>query len=29
MLMDRGYANVKAILGGLRAWQEAGYPTES
>jgi len=24
-----GYANVKAIQGGLRAWQAAGYPVQS
>jgi rhodanese-related sulfurtransferase len=29
MLMDKGYANVKAILGGFRAWQRAGYPSVS
>jgi rhodanese-related sulfurtransferase len=26
ILMDQGYTNVKAILGGFRAGQEAGYP---
>lgn len=28
MLMELGYANVKAIRGGLAAWEEAGYPME-
>jgi len=27
-LMDRGYANVKAIKGGFRSWMVAGYPVE-
>jgi len=25
--MDKGYTNVKALLGGFTAWQEAGYPS--
>ncbi|MBC8249458.1 MAG: rhodanese-like domain-containing protein [Anaerolineales bacterium] len=29
ILMDKGYTNVKALLGGLRAWQQAGYPIVS
>lgn len=29
LLLDKGYINVKAIQGGLRAWQEAGYPVQS
>jgi rhodanese-related sulfurtransferase len=28
-LLDSGYSNVAALLGGLHAWQEAGYPVES
>jgi 3-mercaptopyruvate sulfurtransferase SseA len=25
-LLSQDYSNVKAILGGLGAWQAAGYP---
>ena len=25
--MQLGYSDVKAILGGFRAWIDAGYPT--
>jgi len=28
ILMDKGFKNVKALLGGFSAWVEAGYPTE-
>jgi rhodanese-related sulfurtransferase len=28
MLMDQGYENVHAVLGGLEAWVAAGYPLE-
>jgi rhodanese-related sulfurtransferase len=28
-LMDLGYGNVKALLGGFAAWQQAGLPTEA
>jgi 3-mercaptopyruvate sulfurtransferase SseA len=26
--LHNGYPNVSAILGGLQAWIDAGYPTE-
>lgn len=28
-MMDAGYDNVFALLGGFAAWQQAGYPVES
>lgn len=28
MLLDKGYANARNIIGGLYAWKEAGYPVE-
>jgi rhodanese-related sulfurtransferase len=28
MLMDLGYADAKALLGGFAAWQQAGMPVE-
>jgi rhodanese-related sulfurtransferase len=27
-LQRMGYTNVKSMTGGIRAWREAGYPTE-
>jgi len=27
-MLHNGYTNVSAILGGLEAWIEAGYPME-
>jgi rhodanese-related sulfurtransferase len=27
-LISRGFANVKALLGGFAAWQQAGLPLE-
>jgi rhodanese-related sulfurtransferase len=27
--MELGFTDVKAIRGGLEAWQDAGYPMES
>jgi rhodanese-related sulfurtransferase len=27
--MSNGFTNVKAIRGGLQAWQDAGYPTST
>jgi rhodanese-related sulfurtransferase len=29
MLMDRGYARVRPLEGGLEAWIEAGGPIEN
>jgi protein-disulfide isomerase/rhodanese-related sulfurtransferase len=29
MLVDRGFSNIRRFAGGIRAWQEAGYPLES
>jgi len=26
--MDKGFKDVKALLGGFNAWAVAGYPTE-
>jgi rhodanese-related sulfurtransferase len=26
MLMEKGYENVYALVGGTNAWKEAGYP---
>lgn len=28
-LAQMGYANVRSMEGGIRAWREAGYPVES
>ena len=28
MSIDQGVTNVSALLGGLAAWQQAGYPLE-
>ncbi|MFC2015937.1 rhodanese-like domain-containing protein [Chloroflexota bacterium] len=28
-LMDLGFSDVKALLGGFAAWQGAGLPVES
>ena len=28
-LIDQGFTNVKALLGGFAAWQRAGYPVEA
>jgi len=28
-LLDKGYTNISALLGGLAAWQRAGYPVET
>jgi rhodanese-related sulfurtransferase len=28
ILQDHGFARVTPILGGLRAWEAAGYPIE-
>jgi rhodanese-related sulfurtransferase len=28
MLMDKGYKNAYALLGGTAAWKDAGYPME-
>jgi rhodanese-related sulfurtransferase len=27
--MEQGFTNVKALLGGFAAWQQAGMPVES
>jgi rhodanese-related sulfurtransferase len=27
-MIDQGYTNVKAILGGVEAWKRAGFPLE-
>jgi rhodanese-related sulfurtransferase len=29
MLVSHGFANVRRFAGGIRAWQEAGYPLKS
>lgn len=29
MLMDKGYENVYALVGGTNAWKNAGYPMET
>ena len=29
LLLDRGYRDVRPLLGGLDAWQALGYPVES
>ena len=29
ILLDNGFTKVTPILGGFRAWQEAGYPVET
>lgn len=29
ILLDNGFKKVTPILGGLRAWEEAGYPVET
>ena len=29
LLLDRGYQDVRPLLGGLEAWQSLGYPVES
>jgi len=29
MLAQRGWTNVRPLLGGLDAWRKAGYPTEA
>jgi len=28
LLLDRGYADVRPLLGGFDAWQALGYPVE-
>ncbi len=28
MLVDRGFSNIRRFAGGIRAWQEAGFPFE-
>jgi len=28
ILLDHGFTNVTPILGGFRAWIDAGYPVE-
>jgi rhodanese-related sulfurtransferase len=28
-LMDRGFTNVFALLGGFAAWQQAGLPVDT
>ena len=28
-LRQMGYVNVRSMIGGIRAWREAGYPLES
>jgi rhodanese-related sulfurtransferase len=28
-LLDLGFSNVQALLGGYAAWQQAGLPTET
>jgi rhodanese-related sulfurtransferase len=28
-LMDQGFTNVKALLGGFAAWQRANLPVET
>jgi rhodanese-related sulfurtransferase len=28
-LMDQGFTNIGALLGGLAAWQQAGLPIET
>jgi 3-mercaptopyruvate sulfurtransferase SseA len=27
-LTENGFTNIKALLGGFQAWEEAGFPTE-
>lgn len=29
MLMDKGYKNAYALVGGTKAWKDAGYPMEA
>jgi rhodanese-related sulfurtransferase len=29
MLMDKGYENAYALVGGTAAWKNAGYPMET
>ncbi len=29
MLHDKGYEDVRPLLGGFDAWREAGFPVES
>jgi len=29
ILIDQGFSKVTPILGGFKAWVEAGYPVES
>jgi rhodanese-related sulfurtransferase len=29
MLMEKGYKNAYALVGGTSAWKDAGYPMES
>jgi len=28
-LLERGWTNVRPLLGGFDAWRNAGYPTEA
>ena len=28
-LLERGWTNVRPLLGGFAAWRKAGYPTEA
>jgi len=28
-LKEKGFSNPAALLGGIKAWREAGYPTAS
>jgi rhodanese-related sulfurtransferase len=28
ILLENGFTNVSALLGGFQAWQSAGYPVE-
>ncbi len=28
VLLDHGWTDVRPLLGGFEAWQQAGYPTE-
>jgi rhodanese-related sulfurtransferase len=29
MFVKQGFQNVRALLGGMQAWKDAGYPMEA